>query len=261
VQAHKATGCNGKRDATAFCAVQAFDDAALARDYQFLENAIRSVDSASRRAQDGNIVSQPARLQPKRQELERQARHRGVRLELLPHGMQRQRENTSRYDARRRMLRWRVELVFARADDARHVEAAVDEDTPLVQLLRSLLRQPDDAGPLGKRAREAGQRALTRHRLSEYAAHEIDALRVFLPVPGRRMDEPLFHALPTERTLAELLRGKALIEFPALHVATPAEAAGFPVAEPGTATAAPAPAGSSSTDTGQEAKRPCVVPS
>jgi len=178
--------------------------------------------------------------------------------------MARQRENTSHYDARRRMLRWRVELVFARAD-THHVEAAVDEDTPLAQLLRSLLHQPDDAGPVGRRA---GQRALARHRLREYAAcAHFAMLRVFLPVPGRRADEPLFHALPLERTLAELLRDKALIEFPTLHVALPAEAASFPLAEAGHDSGAPPAASTASADAASAVepsppspKRPCPAP-
>lgn len=61
-----------------------------------------------------------------------------MQLELLPHGMQRQRENSTRYDGRRRQLLWRVELRFPAAG-VLHVVPSVPEGCTLGQLLRSLL--------------------------------------------------------------------------------------------------------------------------
>ena len=52
--------------------------------------------------------------------------------------MQRQRENTSRYDARRRLICWRVELDFGVAG-VRHIMPSVVDSTTLRELLRDLI--------------------------------------------------------------------------------------------------------------------------
>ena len=254
--------CNGKRDATAFCDIRSFDDKVLMSDYTLLESVGRSVESAERgHSQD--------RLTPAQRELLRQAKWRGVELELLPRGMQRQRENTSRYDHRRKRVMWRVELHFPQAG-IRHPVASVPEGCDLLRLLRSLLEadftdldsppsaatgdepQADaaDAAPQQaelssqqqpqqqqqqqqqRRRADVGQRALLQHKLRGYAQHGASNLLVFLKAEKRRADDPRFHQLTLGAPLGELLLGKTVIEFPTLHVATPEEAAAYPLVEP-----------------------------
>ena len=245
VKAHKSsTSCTGKRDAAAFREMRDFDDDALLRDYNFLEGAMRSVDSAARRARETGPMHPSGGISPARRELLRHATARDVRLQLLPHGMARMRENTSRYDARRRKVRWRVELIFAGVG-VRHVEAAVDELTQLSNLLRTVLgiaAPPTPAVPEAEQQQPPppqqpprpsqpqqqqrtpteveARRALARPRLRLYAdASAFPHLRFYLPATGRRADDPRYHRLPPERTLADLLRGKNVIEFPTVHVA------------------------------------------
>ena len=137
--------CNGKRDAAAFCDIRSFDDKVLTRDYTLLESVGRTVESAERGHSQIAGGKQPTSarrpddgLTPAQRELLRQAKWRGVELELLPRGMQRQRDNSSRYDHRRKRLTWRVEVHFPQAG-VRHSVASVPEGCDLLRLLRSLL--------------------------------------------------------------------------------------------------------------------------
>ena len=132
VRAHKeASGCTGLRATSTYRAMSNFDEQTLLRDYQFLENGTRTLDSADRRLQKAapNEPQGHATQSPARRELLREARRRGVLLELLPQGMQRQRENTSRHVRREHTLRWRVEVVFCKAG-VKHAEEAVAESIP-----------------------------------------------------------------------------------------------------------------------------------
>lgn len=228
VNKHKAERpCTGKRETAAYKPVQAFDDAALAHDYHFLEGMLRAVDSGKRRR--GDLEPPPAArtnksgLAPARQLLLREASERGIQLELMPHGMQRQRENTSRYDARRKQVFWRTELCFASAG-VKHAHANAPEACTVGQLLSALL-VPDDEKVEGMeeeetrtmtggkggsgsstpptsaqswlRVRDDGQRALLSHKLRAYAkaysssrwnggddADEDDGLAVFMRCEG-----------------------------------------------------------------------------
>ena len=156
VRAHKAaTGCIGRRDPSQWCAIGQFDDHVVQRDYQFLEGVLRAVDSSKRRRLDPGPAGAPSgrgALPPVRHHLLRGARERGaagppsistysldiststlplrvpsllpgVHLELQPAGMLRERQNSSRYDGRRKVLTWRVEFLFPAAG-VRHVRAA-----------------------------------------------------------------------------------------------------------------------------------------
>ena len=87
VRAHKeASGCTGQRATSTYRAMSNFDEQTLLRDYQFLENGTRTLDSADRRLQKAapNEPQAQATQSPARRELLREARRRGVLLELLP---------------------------------------------------------------------------------------------------------------------------------------------------------------------------------
>ena len=261
VNKHKAAAsCTGVRDPGKYRKVQDFNDTELVRDYRFLEGAVRAIDSGKRTRREtekpANVTRQSG-LTPARQNLLRHARERGVQLELLPHGMTRQRENTTRYDGRRQAIGWRVEMRFVDAG-VLHVVPCVPEGCTLLQLLRSCLEtgltlEPlaeatpeaagsssagdaaaasaqDAAAPAAAAAaaataaptrREDGQRALLRHKLRAYAKAGAPALRVYLPAECRRADDQRYYSLLVGGTLGEALRGKAVIESPIVHVALP----------------------------------------
>ena len=252
VKRHKAEKpCDGRRDPAAYFALGDGTDELLLRDYHFLEQAGKTVDGAGRALRQSGVAksagARPPQQPPHRRKLLQQAERRGVALELLPVGMQRQRENTSSFEQRAQQLRWRVELHFAQAQ-VRHVEASVPERTVLRALLDALLLPAAAAagsGPeRGRRRRRAGRRAgrrsirrrrrataLLRHKLRLYARAGMGELGVFLRVPHTRADEPRYSRLSLDATLGEALRGERLIEFPTLHVATPEEAGAFTLVE------------------------------
>ena len=275
VQQHKAErACSGVRDPAKYCSMQTFDDTTLKRDFGFLEGVVRGVDSSKRARRETERPAGPARyhaagLTPARQHLLRHASERGVQLELLPHGMTRQRENSTRYDARRQSLGWRVELRFVDAG-ALHVVSCVPEATTLLQLMRSCLEPnvsltpradssaPEEAAAASEGGahatppppatpptrRDDGQRALLRHRLRVYGRAGAAALRIYMRAECRRADDPRYHRLLLDASLGESLRGKAVIEFPILHVALPTaaeadeeEGGRFPLLRPGSSSA------------------------
>ena len=86
---------------------------------------------------------------------------------------------------------------------------------------------------LGHASNEA-QRAVLRHKLREYTRHThapCDGLSVFLLAERRAANDPRYHRLPLDESLGGALRGKVLLEFPTIHVATQDEAARFALLE------------------------------
>ena len=85
--------------------MSAFDDAQLRSDYGFLEEGSQVV---ARHVREGTVHG-GARLPRRMQDLVRRARHAGVKLVLLPVGMSRREQNTSRFDKKEGCIQWRVE--------------------------------------------------------------------------------------------------------------------------------------------------------
>ena len=250
--------CSGKRAASTFHAIGEFDDRVVHRDYQFLEGVVRAVDGGKRRRRDvepSEGTNRQGFLPPARHQLLQRARERQVLLELLPPGMQRQRENTSRYDHRRRRICWRVEVEFDVAG-LRHCLPNVAESTTLREILCELTGLASDGtsdastGCLGDSESQRhgaaatgasgsaggaqggavgtgghslvpdrGQQAMLHHRLRAFAAAGEAQLAVFLPVPHCRANDARFYELPLSATLQDGLQGKGIIEYPTLHVA------------------------------------------
>ena len=244
--------------------MNAFDDAALRHDYNFLEGAIRAVDSSKRRLHDVGVPaaskSNNNSLTPGRQNLLSQASKRGIHLELMPHGMQRQRANTTHYEGRKKQICWRVELRFSAAGVV-HSLPSVPEGCTILRVLQAVLepgvtlvsRGVDDkadaasstaatadsattresAGAASGRdmpRRDDGIDAVLRHKLRAYSTAGAANLRVYLLVEGRQAADPKYHRLPLEASLSTALNGKRIFEFPTLHVAMQdaAEEAAFP---------------------------------
>jgi hypothetical protein len=207
-------GCSGVQSRTRFVALREFSDKVLADDVAFLEELARV---SSRSERDPRARSnRRAPLSRRQQELLRQCEQRGVSLRFLPRGMQRQRENTSRYSFASRRVEWRVELLIG---DERVVDERVDEALTWRELLA---RHLDPAAPGA---------AVTRHRFPALAAAFAagDAPLLFMRVAGRPANQPVFHQLDAAHSLRDALAGKTLIEFPSVHVALPSEAARFPL--------------------------------
>lgn len=64
-----------------------------------------------------------------------QAQRRGIKYELLPPGMQRRKQNSSRFDRRSRTIFWHIHWHFPAANESVH-DVRVSEQTPLKQILQ-----------------------------------------------------------------------------------------------------------------------------
>ncbi len=64
-----------------------------------------------------------------------QAQRRGIKYELLPPGMQRRKQNSSRFDRRSRTIFWHIHWHFPAANESVH-DLRVSEQTPIKQILQ-----------------------------------------------------------------------------------------------------------------------------
>ncbi len=157
VKTHKeTTGCTGKRPRSEFAPINKFSEAMLLRDYRFLEEVARSADASHRGIREYGTMRVPLNrgrgrggrgrgrgghtpkafglphLPRHLHLLMRAAKDRSVSLRLMPLGMQRHIDNTSRYDTKQDALWWRVEWLFLLEDGS--------------SLRAASYRVPDDAG-------------------------------------------------------------------------------------------------------------------
>lgn len=231
ISANDGAGCTGKRDRAAFKDIRDFTDADVVSDYRFLEEALLEKDRAKRwRPQHGSgsdaaVRSDRAPAPAKSVALVVQkAEARGVRLRRMPDGMTRRVANTTHYDRRRDLMRWRVEWLFrapAAASEPASVSAStsdakVDETTILRDALAAHLRPvPGQAARLHRLRRFVA--AVKEGKEGE--AGGASELAVFLAQDGRPANDPRFHKLNLNETIRANLAGKTIVEFPTMHVA------------------------------------------
>ena len=147
-----------------------------------------------------------------------------MRLRRMPDGMTRRVANTTHYDRRRDLMRWRVEWLFrapAAASEPASVSAStsdakVDETTILRDALAAHLRPvPGQAARLHRLRRFVA--AVKEGKEGE--AGGASELAVFLAQDGRPANDPRFHKLNLNETIRANLAGKTIVEFPTMHVA------------------------------------------
>jgi hypothetical protein len=163
----------------------------------------------------------------------RMAKDRGTRILLMPRGMTKRRENSTKYDSRKQKLFWAAQLVFVKADEVdvssllrinfespsiskAHVSlflTSIDEDNTIGDFVSEILCH----GGLRKGKRDE----ILNHRLKSALApirKEGAKLRCFIQrLPGRS-DSPKFHPVNMSSTLRQTLEEKTVIEFPTLFI-------------------------------------------
>ena len=214
VNAHKETsGCSGKRDRTQYVGRGELDERVLLSDFKFLEEVQLAGDVAKR-------VKPPAprnKLPHHLQTLIEQANRRGVHLHLLTPGMDRRRNNTSRYDGKHDILSWRVEWQFplakANAVDVRVREDAIIKDV----LLKHLETVPGET--------------LRIPELENYVKSAVCDLNVLMRKELTAANNPLYYNIDLSKTLKEVLSGKVMVEFPVLLVVLSKDLGGYSLIE------------------------------
>ncbi|KAK9809887.1 hypothetical protein WJX72_001076 [[Myrmecia] bisecta] len=200
-KAHKQeSGCTGKRARTAYVPLQAFTDRELISDFRLLEETVRVQDNAARNRAPVANREMPIWLAS----MVQQARWRKVQLQLLPPGMQKRINNTSKYDRRGRKFLWRVDWQFVAAG-VTIADQRVDEATVLSELLAPHLTL------------RPGQ-AVRHHQLRDYVAAGISELVVVMRKERCLANNQLYYRINLAAPLAAQLAFKTIIEYPVLQV-------------------------------------------
>ncbi|CAI5730688.1 unnamed protein product [Peronospora destructor] len=247
----KKFNCNGKRDRTKFVQIHKFTDANLSSDYFFLEEVLRSANSAARsRSQLNTNVrrytsnkkrkvatncseTEPllglvnpdvpadwsARFPVAVQMFAEYSAKRGVALTLLAPGMSKRTRNSSYMDKKMNTMYWRVEWVFPSASvPMAHSEERADEKISLFALLRKYLTPTQE--------NVAVRAKLKKYAVPDWEKHVLLLLRKeFTPAL-----QPEYYRLNGNESLESNLKRKAVVEFPVITVALVADADQYPVA-------------------------------
>ncbi|KAL3159890.1 hypothetical protein ABBQ38_010287 [Trebouxia sp. C0009 RCD-2024] len=145
-----------------------------------------------------------------------QARQRGIKYDLLPPGMQRQKLNSSRFDKRSRTIFWHVHWQFPAANESVH-DQRVSEQMPLTQVLQ----QHTSLAP---------GNSLRRHALRAYVEAGVQNLQILMKREHCPANKPEYHRIDGNRFLRQELSGKSVIEYPVLTVLLPGEDSKYNVA-------------------------------
>jgi hypothetical protein len=207
VRQHKEdSGCNGKRNKTAFVHLKQFTDSHLMSDYCFLEDVDRCVNSGARMRGQVTGASMPCRR--KVQELKAEAKRRGIRFFFLSHGMEKREQNVSFFDKSKRKIFWKIKLIFAESE-TEFVEENVCEDDTLRALLTKYLH-PVDSSPW------------LRYKLMQYVSPPTEDMfskvEVLLKAERLKGKETRYHKMDPCKSISGNLRHKTIVEFPELHI-------------------------------------------
>lgn len=213
-KAHKqAKACTGKRSRTEMVTLSDFTERQLLSDYKFLEEAARLHDVAQR-----SEAPRPARQLPLGlQNFVDEAQRRGIKYELLPPGMQRRKQNSSRFDRRSRTIFWHVHWCFPSVKESVH-DLRVSEQTPLKQILQQHISLA-----LGN--------SVKRHALRLYSEAGLEKLQILMMKEHCPANKPQFHQLDIDKFLRQQLSGKVVIEFPVLIVLLPEEEKNYSIVQ------------------------------
>lgn len=205
-KAHKQEkACTGKRSRTEMVTLSDFTERQLLSDYKFLEEAARLHDVAQR-----SEAPRPARQLPLGlQNFVDEAQRRGIKYELLPPGMQRRKQNSSRFDRRSRTIFWHIHWHFPAAKESVH-DLKVSEQTPLKQILQQHISL-------------APGNSVKRHALRLYVEAGLENLQILMKKEHCPANKSEFHQLDIDKFLRQQLSGKAVVEFPVLIVLLPEE--------------------------------------
>lgn len=219
VKKHKAsTGCDGKRDKTKYKSLGAMNDMDVVNDFRLMEEVTKGLDKfkrdkIKRSTRQGTELLRAPRLQKHLQRLQNQARSRGVRLRLLPPHFVRRKENTSMFDYKERIIKWKVQLEYIHCLGGIQsiVLPAVSENTKLWRMLVDQV----EGEVVGDNDHFEIYKSVSYGGLSMYLKCE------GLAGPGEQPRQ--FYPLDMKRSLKTNLKNTRLVEHPIIHVVLKSE--------------------------------------
>lgn len=167
---------------------------------------------------------------PKVDPLIRQAELRSINLLRMPSGMQRHLSNTSKYNKKNDSIMWKIELNFHLPSRSSRENNKPDEDQDgtghqetksKIFTVESLMADSSTLSQeLGKHLDVHPGNSSTRSMLRTFVSEPRKSLMLFLKCLPCSSAAPRYYQLDQDETLAEILRGKTIIEYPSVDVVT-----------------------------------------
>lgn len=201
----KELNCTGVRDKTKFIPLKQMTDTDFMSDYCFLEECTRYV-ADRKRDKIKSYTSYNKRLPATQFKLREAAKERGTKLKFLLPNFTRNASNSSCYDRTENIIHWRIEWIFPNAENLRIVDEKCSENERLVDLAEKHFNpQPEMANSNTK-------------NLVYYQSRGIGGLTFILKAEGVKKCKNRFFELDVQKSLKENLKGKTLVEYPAIYV-------------------------------------------
>ncbi len=198
----KELDCTGIRDKTKFIPLKQMTDTDFMSDYCFLEEATRYV-ADRKRDKIKSYTSFNKRLPAMQFKIREAARERGTKLKFLLSNFTRNACNTSSYDRGENIIHWRIEWIFPNAENLRIVDEKCSENDKLIELIEKHFNPPTGSNT---------------NKLIYYQSRGIGGLTFLLKAEGVKKCKNRFFELDVQKSLKENLKGKTLVEYPAIYV-------------------------------------------
>ena len=266
VKKHKLdTGCTGKKVCT-FVPTTEMDDNLLRADYFFIKEGERLAGESfrissrqsrkSKRAQlvggrgdkmtedehkdDEDIESRSwsshTALPMALRKLVLEAGSRGVTLRLMPRGMTRRRLNTTFYAYRTQKFYWRIEWILndflGESQSIKLLADRVDDGTLLKESLQTLIENIISKTNEADSPFNRSQKKFLRTKCSGYLKYPADELYVLMHQLHTPANNKQYHRLDLNKTIAENLNGKTVLEYPTFTIVPPNLIESYTLIEP-----------------------------
>ncbi|KAL3789464.1 hypothetical protein ACHAWO_002793 [Cyclotella atomus] len=146
--------------------------------------------------------------------LVRQAEIKGIHLLRMPPGMSRRLSNTSKYNKKNDSILWKMELIFYSFNGT----ATKSADATKFTVESSMHDSASLAQELGKHLDILPGNSSTRSTLKSFVSVPRNTLLLFMKCLPCSSAAPKYYRLDPEATLAEVLNGKTIIEYPTVEV-------------------------------------------
>ncbi|GJQ69463.1 hypothetical protein Trydic_g6570 [Trypoxylus dichotomus] len=180
----KELDCDGIRDRTKFIPLNKFTNLDLSSDYRLLEEIGRRVETYKRQLKKPNFKSKHAVLPHFLHKLRLSANKRQIRLKFLPPNFLRHKENTTRLNFHKDVIFWRIDWIFANADNLKVVD---DKENEALQ-----------------------------EKLQYYQALGLSRVKVLLKAEEKAGEK--YYELDIDENFTENLKRKVIIEYPTMVV-------------------------------------------
>ena len=163
---------------------------------------------------------------------------KGVNVLRMPSGMQRRQSNTTKFNKKKGIITWKLELCFHQPKDTpgegKCEETCSSEEKKLsLPRLRRVESEAVESSTLGEELAKHLDvhpgNATTRSTLRSFATAPRDSLVLFMKRLPCSSAAPQYFQLDPDVALMESLKGKTIIEFPTIDVVMEADKGRFPL--------------------------------